>query len=134
MGATIGMSDPAQLRPAGASDGMWVVENLGTVALAALAVAILAALVLPSGAIVPRGLVRALGWLGAIMVVPGALGLAEVIDYLAGTHLFRDVQLGGVSAATYVFVYICFLTLGLAFAATTFLTRPSKPGRMGVAD
>lgn len=125
-GATFGMVDPGQLRQPGTATGIWAVENLATVALAALAALILLALVLPAGTFVPRPILRTLGWLGTIMVVPGAVGLVGILDYIAGTHLFRDTKLGGVSPATYVFVYICFLTLGLAFASTTFLTRRSR--------
>lgn len=123
LGGTIGVDDPAKLRAAGTSDSMWLVENLGTVALAALASLILLALVLPMGAVVPRPILRTLGWLGTVMVVPGAVGLVEIVAYVTGVHGFGSVSLGGVSAGTYVFVYVCFLTLGLAFAATTFLTR-----------
>lgn len=127
LGGTIGIDDPSQLRPAGTSDVMWLVENMGTVALAALAALILLALVLPAGALVPRRILRTLGWLGVVMVVPGAVGLLEILDYIAGSHLFSATQLGGISAGTYVFVYVCFLTLGLSFAATARLTRQA-PG------
>lgn len=126
MGATIGINDPGQLRPAGTTPALWALENLGTTGLAALAVLILLALVHPRGTRVQRLIVRPLGWLGTVMVIPGAVGLAEILDYIARTHLFPPVELGGVSPLTYVFVYACFLTLGLAFAATSFLTR--EPG------
>lgn len=135
MGAMVGVDHPEQLRPAGTSTAMWVAENMGTVALAALAALILLALVMPWGALVPRGILRTLGWLGTIMVIPGAVGLAETLDYIAGSHLFSGTSLGGISPVTFVFVYVCFLTLGLAFAATSFLTRhlgdPARvvPGR-----
>ena len=122
-GATVGVADPQQLRPAGTSATAWVVENLATVALAALAALILLALVTPWGARLPARIVRTLGWLGTVMVIPGGVGLAETLDYIAGTHAFGAVSLGGISPATFVFVYACFLTLGLSFAATSFLTR-----------
>lgn len=122
VGSTVGIENPQQLRPAGTSMGLWTLENLATTGLAALAALILLGLVQPRLIGVPRLILRALGWLGTIMVIPGAVGLAETLDYVAGTRLFPPVELGGVSPATYVFVYVCFLTLGLAFAATTFLT------------
>lgn len=131
LGVTIGIDHPAQLRPAGTSDGLWLIENLATAALAGIAALILLALILPAGAFVPRWIVRTLGWLGTVMVIPGAVGLAEILDYIGGTHLFHGTNLGGVSAGAYVFVYICFLALGLAFAGTTFLTRESRG--LGVA-
>lgn len=122
MGATVGIENPLQLRPAGTSTGQWALENLATTGLAVLAALILLGLVQPGLIGVPRLILRSLGWLGTIMVIPGAVGLAEILDYVAGTQLFPPAELGGVSPATYVFVYACFLTLGLAFAATSFLT------------
>lgn len=122
-GATLGMDDPAQLHPAGESIAMWVVANVVTVALAALAAAILLALVMPWGAMVPRRILRTFGWLGTIMVIPGAAGLAEILDYIAGTHLFRGTTTGGIDPLAFVFVYLCFLAMGLGFAATSYLTR-----------
>lgn len=121
-GATFGVDHPEQLHPAGESIGMWVGANLVTVALAALAAAILLALVMPWGAMVPRRILRTFGWLGTIMVIPGAGGLAEILDYIAGTHLFRGTT-GGIAPITFVFVYLCFLAMGLGFAATSYLTR-----------
>ena len=131
MGATVGIDNPVQLRPAGTSAGLWALENLTTTGLAALGALILVGLVQPGVTGVARLIVRSFGWLGTIMVIPGAAGLAETVDYVDGTHLFPGVELGGVSPATYVFVYVCFLTLGLAFAATSSLTmeRGSWPKR-----
>lgn len=126
LGAMFGVDDPAQLRTSGVSDSLWAIENFGTVVLAALAALILIALVVPVGAVVPRPILRTLGWLGTVMVVPGAVGLVESLDYIAGSHVFTGIRLGGISPGTYVFVYLCFLMLGLAFAATTLLTRPRR--------
>lgn len=129
MGATVGIDNPAQLRPTGTSAELWALENLGTTGLAGLAALILLGLVHPGVTGVPRLIVRALGWLGTIMVIPGALGLAEILDYVAGTGLLPPANLGGVSPVTYVFVYACFLTLGLAFAATSLLTMGPRSER-----
>lgn len=124
MGATIGLSDPSQLHAADRSlaFGVWVFAYWGTAALAVLAVAILLALVLPWGAVVPRPILRTLGWLGGLMVVPGAVGLVMILAYVTGIRLGAS-RLGGLYPGTYAFVYLCFLALGFAFAATTFLTR-----------
>lgn len=122
LGVTVGIDKPAHLRPAGTSTGEWALENLATTGLAALAALILLGLVQPRITAVPALILRTLGWLGTIMVVPGVAGLALILDYMAGTHLFPPTNLGGVSPVTYVFVYACFLTLGLAFAATSLLT------------
>lgn len=129
MGATVGIDNPVELRPAGTSTGLWALENLATTGLAALAALILLGLVLPRLKGVPRLIVRSFGWLGTIMVIPGGVGLTEILDYVAGTHVFPPVELGGVSPVTYVFVYACFLTLGLAFAATSFLTMERGSSR-----
>lgn len=125
LGATIGLSDPAQLYAADRRLTLagWLFAYWGTVALAVLAAAILLALVMPWGAVVPRPVVRTLAWLGALMVVPGLLGLVMILAYLTGIHRFGADSLGGLYAATYVVVYACFLVLGLAFAATAYLTR-----------
>ena len=129
LGATVGIDNPVELRPAGTSTGLWALENLATSGLAALAALILLGLVQPRSKGGPRRMVRSFGWLGTIMVIPGGVGLAEILDYVAGAHLFPPVELGGVSPVTYVFVYACFLTLGVAFAATSFLTMERGSGR-----
>jgi hypothetical protein len=125
LGATIGLSDPAQLHAADRSMtvGVWLFAYWGTAALAVLAAAILLALVLPWGALVPRPVLRTIAWLGTLMVLPGAAGLVMIVAYITGLHRLGASSLGGLYAGTYVFVYACFLVLGFAFAATSFLTR-----------
>jgi hypothetical protein len=53
--------------------------------------------------------------------VAGVAGLIVMIQYFAGDG--GGDRLGGIHPATYVFVYSCFLVLGLAFGVTAWLTR-----------
>jgi hypothetical protein len=91
----------------------------GTPVLAGLAVVILLGLVYPWGNVaIGRPLLRALAWAGALLTVAE---LILTIRYFAG-DLGSD-RLGGIHPATLVFVYICFLVLGVAFGVTAWLTR-----------
>jgi hypothetical protein len=68
-----------------------------------------------------RPLLRALAWAGSLVGVAGVAGLVVTIGYFAG-DLSTD-GLGGIHPATFLFVYACFLVLGLAFGVTAWLTR-----------
>lgn len=99
----------------------------GTVLLAVLAAGILLALVQPWGRRLPRWPVRALAWLGAAVMTPvGLIGSVQMAAILAG--VVRDDGAtgdGSLAPEVYAFVYGSFLVLGLAFAATAWLTRPA---------
>jgi len=100
----------------------------GTPVLAGLAVVILLGLVYPWGNVrIVRPLLRALAWAGSLLTVVSVGGLIVMIQYYAG-HLNPDrlVDQAGhvaIQPATVVFVYVCFLVLGLAFGVTAWLTR-----------
>lgn len=120
LGATIGVQSPARLRQGEAQAGgdeRWL-AYWGTVLLALLAVLLLLALVRYPGS---RTL-RALGWIGSLLIVPGVAGLALLMGRAAG---IGRQDLGGLYPGTYLVVYGCFLTLGLAFALTAATPRPS---------
>ena len=68
-----------------------------------------------------RPLLRALAWAGSLVAMPGVAGLILTIQYFAG-DLSND-RLGGIHPGIYLFVYACFLVLGLAFGLTAWLTR-----------
>ena len=71
--------------------------------------------------IILRPLLRTLAWAGPPVAVAGVAGLIVTIQYFAG-DLDPD-RLGGIHPATFLFVYTCFLVLGLAFGVTAWLTR-----------
>lgn len=58
---------------------------------------------------------------GPLVGVAGMAGLIVMIQYFAGDG--SSGRLAGIHPATYLFVYICFLVLGLAFGVTAWLTR-----------
>jgi hypothetical protein len=100
----------------------------GTPVLAGLAVVILLGLVYPWGNVrILRPLLRALAWAGSLLAVVGAGGLIAMIQYFVGDlNPDRLVDQAGhvaIQPATVVFVYVCFLVLGLAFGVTAWLTR-----------
>jgi hypothetical protein len=66
-------------------------------------------------------MLRALAWAGSLVGVAGVAGLIVTIQYFTG-DLSSD-RMGAIHPATYLFVYVCFLVLGLAFGATAWLTR-----------
>ena len=87
-----------------------------------IAIVILLGLVYPWGnRRILRPLLRTLGWAGSLMAVVGLYGLILAILYYAGDH--GAMGLGDLHPGTYLFTYICFLTLGLGFAGTAWLTR-----------
>jgi hypothetical protein len=68
-----------------------------------------------------RPLLRALAWAGSLMAVVGVAGLIVTIrDFAVGLGPDR---LGGIHPATFLFVYVCFLVLGVAFGVKAWLTR-----------
>ena len=100
----------------------------GTPILAGLAVVILLGLVYPWGNVrIVRPVLRALAWAGSLLTVAGVGGLILTIQYYAGDlSPDRLVDRAGhvaIQPATFVFVYVCFLVLGLAFGVTAWLTR-----------
>jgi hypothetical protein len=102
--------------------GAWLFDYWGTPILAGLAVVILLGLVYPRGnVVIVRPLLRALACAGSLVGVAGVAGLIVMIRYFAG-GLGSD-RPGGIHSATHVFVYVCFLVLGLAFGVTAWLTR-----------
>jgi hypothetical protein len=121
---TVGLRDPEVLRASlTATTGVQrFFDYWGTPILAGLAVVILLGLVSPWGNVaIVRPLLRALAWAGTLVGVAGVAGLIVTIQYFAG-DLSND-RLGGIYPATYLFVYVCFLVLGLAFGVTAWLTR-----------
>lgn len=124
LGGTAGLRDPEVLRASlMATSGVpRFFDYWGTPILAGLAVVILLGLVYPWGnVIILRPLLRTLAWAGSLVAVAGVAGLILVIRYFAG-DLGRD-RLGAIQPAAYLFVYACFLVLGLAFGLTAWLTR-----------
>ena len=124
LGGTVGLSDPERFRAA--PEGLTGVQRFflywGTPILAGLAVVILLGLVYPWGnVVILRPLLRALAWAGSLVGVAGVAGLILAIRYLAGD--FGNDRLGGIHPTAYLFVYVCFLVLGLAFGVTAWLTR-----------
>jgi hypothetical protein len=108
--------------PAGVTGVARLFDYWGTPILAGLAVVILLGLVYPWGnVIIVRPLLRALAWAGSLLAVAGVAGLIWTIRYFAG-GLSSD-RLGGIHPVTFLFVYTCFLLLGVAFGLTAWLTR-----------
>lgn len=115
-----------------ASGGLTAPQRLfdywGTPILAGVAAVILLGLVYPWGNVrILRPLLRALAWAGSLLTVVGVGGLIVTSQYYAG-HLNPDrlVDQAGhivIQPATFLFVYVCFLVLGLAFGVTAWLTR-----------
>ncbi len=130
LGSTLGVSDTKvfeefQDQLGGALVAMWA-----TVVLAALAGAILLSLVQPWGRRIPRRLRASLAWLGFAVMAPfGLLSLAANIAKAIAGDPFPML-----TPAIYIFVYCCFVVLGLAFAFTAWGTRnpdatPASPAR-----
>jgi hypothetical protein len=121
LGGTVGRNGQMHI-PAGLTAAQRFFDYWGTPILAGLAVVILLGLVSPWGNVaVVRPLLRALAWAGSLVGVAGAAGLIVIIRYFTG-DLGND-RLGGIYPATGLFVYACFLVLGLAFGVTAWLTR-----------
>ena len=96
-----------------------IVALWGTVLLALLASAILLSMVQPWGQRVPRRVRASLAWLGfAIMAPAGLLRLGETIAQAVAGNPFPLL-----TPAIYIYVYACFVVLGLSFAVTAWRTR-----------
>jgi hypothetical protein len=123
LGMNVGLSNPEHYRAAlSATTGLTrFFDDWGTPILAGLGVVVLLGLVYPWGNGILRRPLRILAWLGSLIGIVGVAGLVLTIQYLAGA-LDSD-RLGDVSSGTYLFVYLCFTVLGLAFGATAWLTR-----------
>jgi hypothetical protein len=127
LGGTIGLRDPKVLRATlTASTGVpRFFDYWGTPVLAGLAVVVLLGLVYPWGEIaILRPLLRTLAWAGSLVAVPGVAGLILTIGYLGNDRL------GGIHPATFLFVYVCFLVLSLAFGVTAWLKALTTTGEM----
>ena len=124
LGGTVGLRDPEQFRPApqGVTGMARFFDYWGTPILAGLAVVILLGLVYPWGNVrILHPLLRTLAWAGSLLAVVGVAGLIVTIGYFAGD--LSNERLGGIHPATFLFVYTCFLVLGVAFGVTAWLTR-----------
>lgn len=123
-GGTLGLRDPAQfsVAPRSITGPARVFDYWGTPVLAGIAVVILLGLVYPWGQRpIVRPLLRTLAWAGTAVAVWGVAGLGLMVAYYAG-HVGSD-RLGAIAPATFVFVYVCFLVLGVGFGVTAWLTR-----------
>ncbi len=125
LGSTVGVrADAATWDQFLAHFGGPLLALWGTVLLALLAGAILLSMVQPWGRRVPRRLRASLAWLGfAIMATYGLLGLGATI---AGAIAGNPFPL--LTPAIYIYVYGCFVVLGLAFGFTTWRTRNPAAG------
>ena len=130
LGGTIGLGHHERLHvaPAGVTGLGRLFDYWGTPILAGLAVVILLGLVYPWGNTpIVRPLLRALAWAGTLVIVAGVGGLILMIRYYAGDlspdRLVDQAGHVAIQPATFVFVYICFLVLGVAFGVTAWLTR-----------
>jgi hypothetical protein len=121
LGSTVGRHGQMHTA-AGLTAMQGLFDDWGTPILAVLAVVILLGLVYPWGNVAAlRPLLRALAWAGTLMAVVGVAGLIVTIRHFGDGLSSR--WLGEIYPATYVFVYICFLVLGVAFGVTAWLTR-----------
>jgi len=119
LGSTLGVSDTEVFEEFLEQLGGPLLALWATVLPALLAGAILLSLVQPWGSRVPRRLRASLAWLGfAIMAPIGLFGLGETIAAAIAGNPFPML-----TPATYIFVYVCFVVLGLAFAFAAWRTR-----------
>jgi len=130
LGGTVGLLHPERLRvaPAGLTGMQRLFDYWGTPILAGLAVVILLGLVYPWGNVrIVRPVLRALAWARSLLTVAGVGGLILTIQYYVGdlspNRLVDRADDVAIQPATFVFVYVCFLVLGLAFGVTAWLTR-----------
>jgi hypothetical protein len=124
LGGTVGLGDPKRfhLAPEGLTAAQRFFDYWGTPILAGLAVVILLGLVYPWGNVrFVRPLLRTLAWAGSLMAVAGVGEFVQTIRYFAGD--LPEHWLGGIYPATFLFVGVCFLVLGVAFGVTAWLTR-----------
>jgi hypothetical protein len=121
LGSTVGRHGQMH-NPAGLTAAQQFFDYWGTPFLAGLAVVILLGLVYPWGNVkIVRPLLRVLAWAGTLMTVVGVAGLIVTIQHFGAALSSR--WLGEIYPATFLFVYICFLVLGVAFGVTAWLTR-----------
>lgn len=127
LGGTVGIRDPALYAAPDQTLGLagrWF-DDWGTPGLAGLGVIVLLGLVQPWGqAVVLRPVLRIAAWAGSLLAVVGALGLALMVGYSLGA--LSEDRLGALEPGTFVFVYSCFLLLGLSFGVTAWLTRQER--------
>ncbi len=125
LGSTVGVrADAATWDQFLAHVGGPLLALWGTVLLALLAGAILLSMVQPWGRRVPRRLRASLAWLGfAIMATYGLLGLGATIAAAIAGNSFPLL-----TPATYIYVYGCFVVLGLTFGFTAWRTRNPAAG------
>lgn len=122
LGGTVGRNGPMPPPPASITGLGRLFDYWGTPILAGLAVVILLGLVYPWGNVpIVRPLLRALAWAGSLVAVAGVGEFVQTIRYFAGD--LPKHWLGGIYPATFLFVGVCFLVLGLAFGVTAWLTR-----------
>jgi hypothetical protein len=120
LGGRVGVRAQFRLAPGGLTAPQRFFDCWGTPMLA-VAVVILLGLVYPWGYGILRPLLRILAWAGSLLGVVGVVGLILTIGYYVG-----DVgknRLGDLDPGTFLFVYLCFLVLGVAFGVTAWLTR-----------
>lgn len=129
LGSTLGVNaDAAAWQDFLALMGGRTLALWGTVLLAGLAGAILLSMVQTWGRRVPRRLRASLAWLGfATMTTVGLDGLGRT---LADAIAQNPSPL--LTPAIYVYVYACFVVLGLAFAVTAWRTRVPRTARVSV--
>lgn len=123
VGSTVGVNaDAAAWEDFLALMGGRMVALWGTVLLALLAGAILLSLVQPWGRRIPRRLRASLAWLGFTVMAPiGLIGLGQTLaDVIAGNPFAL------LTPAIYVYVYACFVVLGITFAVTAWRTRHTE--------
>jgi hypothetical protein len=112
LAGTIGLRNPTHFHATenGLSAPGRFLDQWGSQILAGLAIVILLGLVYPWGnKRILRPLLRTLAWAGSLMAVVGLYGLILTIVYYAGDH--GAVGLGDLHPGTFLFIYICFLTL-----------------------
>ncbi|MGI8595262.1 MAG: hypothetical protein ACR2ML_13030 [Solirubrobacteraceae bacterium] len=120
LGSTLGVNaDAAAWEDFLAHMGGRMLALWGTVLLALLASAILLSLVEPWGRRVPRRLRASLAWMGFATMAP--IGLIRLGQTLAEAIAGNPFPL--LTPAIYIWVYSCFVVLGLTFAVTAWRTR-----------
>ncbi len=120
LGSTFGVNaDAATFEDFLQSWGGAAVALWGTVLLALLAGAILLSLVQPWGRRIPRRLRASLAWLGFTVMAP--IGLIRLGQTLAEVIAGNPFPL--LTPAIYIYVYACFVVLGVTCAVTAWRTR-----------
>ncbi len=124
LGSTVGVNaDPAAWEDFLAAMGGRMLALWGTVLLALLASAILLSMVQPWGRRVSRRLRASLAWMGFATMAPiGVARLGQTLyDAVAGNPFAL------LTPVIYIYVYTCFVVLGLTFAVTAWRTRNLQP-------